>query len=160
VSESIPLGAHARVRGNMSWTSVIPPILDWSFRILGLTTHVRVRTYLGQFFGKDGEPGTVALFVNVTNVSLAQDAEITHVWIETARGQVAPDHYQRPLPVRLRPKQTWETWVSLKALMAADPTNADQLARVRLSDGRVVKGRPDRNVPHAGYVAGGAHTSR
>ena len=139
----------------MSWTAAIPTVLDWALRILGLTTHVRVRTHMAQLINQGGTPGKVALFINVTNVSLSQDAEVTHVWIETPVGQVAPDHLDRPLPVRLHPKQTWETWVSLDALVAAEPAGATQLARVRLSDGRVVKGKPARNIPHSGYVPGG-----
>ena len=144
----------------MSWSSLVQPTLEWAWRLLGVATHVRVRTHLGEFPRTDGRPGKAALFINVANVSLSQDAEITHVWIETAAGQVAPDHDERPLPVRLKPKQTWETWITVGAILAAEPKGADKAARVRLSDGRVVKGKPDSQIPHSGHVPGAAPSAK
>lgn len=143
----------------MSWTALVQPALEWAWRLLGVATAVRVRTHLGEFPGTAGLPGRAgraALFVNVANVSLSQEVEITHVWVDTSQGQVAPGHSERPLPVRLKPRQSWETWIDFGALMDANPANADQLVRVRLSDGRVAKGKPDRSIPHAGHVAGGS----
>jgi hypothetical protein len=145
----------------MSWTAAIPTVLDWSFRILGLTTHVRVRTHMAQFVAAPGGTGgEVALFINVTNVSLSQEAELTHVWVEGQTAQVPPDHLDRPLPVRLRPKQTWETWITLNALSAAGIADPGNAARARLSDGRVIKGKPDKNVPHFGHVPGGSSADK
>ena len=138
----------------MSWTTAIPTVLDWSLRILGLTTHVRIRTHMAQFVAPGGPAGEVALFINVTNVSLSQEAELTHVWVEGPSAQVPPDHLERPLPVRLRPKQSWETWVTLDSLLAAGIADAGNSARARLSDGRVIKGKPDKSVPHFDHVPG------
>jgi hypothetical protein len=90
-------------------------------------------------------------FVKVTNLSQTRDIEITHVWFEAD----PPVHLvipERPLPARLRPAETWEGWVDTAAL--AHASNVEEAARVRLSNGRTVKSRPNENVPPIGYVAG------
>ena len=59
--------------------------------------------------------GPECFFVNATNIGAQTDLEITHIWFETK-----PPFYfmqpDRPLPKRLRPQETWETWVRVDAL--------------------------------------------
>lgn len=48
-------------------------------------------------------------FVKVVNLSRDRDIEITHIWFDTN----PPLHIfnpDRPLPARLRPDETFETW--------------------------------------------------
>jgi len=91
----------------------------------------------------------------VTNLSLTREIEITHAWFELPLGQLAATTDERPLPVRLRPEQTWETWVPVRQFPLPLPENTEALSRVRLSDGRVINGKRDSSVPNAGFVPGG-----
>ena len=109
---------------------------------------VRVLVHQAKFVG-----GSVPYyFVKVTNLSPTREIEITHVWFDTD----PPVHFlspERPPSARLRPDETWEDWVEASALAGA--SNVERLARVRLANGKVVKSRPNKNVPPIGYVAGG-----
>jgi len=60
--------------------------------------------------------------------------------------------YKRPLPARLRPDETFETWVPVEAV--PDVPRVEWLGRVRLSNGKIVKSRLNKDVPPVGYVAG------
>jgi hypothetical protein len=91
----------------------------------------------------------------VTNLSRDRGVEVTHVWFDTE----PPVHVllaERPLPVRLRSDESWETWVEAGKLWdrpsVASPSHPETLARVRLSSGKVVKSRPNRHVPSMGFV--------
>lgn len=144
----------------MSWAPLVSSALEWLWRLAGVATHVRVRAHRAVFVAGP-RSGLAACFVKVTNTSLNRDVELTHVWFETADGgQVAALEAERPLPVRLKPQQVWETWVPLERFGVAPPSDVDDRARVRLSDGRIVKGRADPAVPQAGFVAGGRPPSR
>ena len=92
-------------------------------------------------------------FVKVTNLSSARDVVITHVWFEAA----PPVHLllkERPLPKRLRPDETWEAWMPA-ADLAHDP-DVERSGRVLMTAkrNRVVKSRPNTDVPSAGFVEG------
>jgi hypothetical protein len=91
------------------------------------------------------------LFVKVTNLSRHREVEVTHVWFETKR----PVHIMNPecpLPVRLRLDETFETWVPATELH--NVPNVERLARVLLSNGKVVKSLPNKKVPPVGNIAG------
>jgi hypothetical protein len=90
-------------------------------------------------------------FVKVTNLSQNRDIVISHVWFE-ADPPVHLVRPERPLPARLRPAETWESWVDAAAL--AHASNIEEAGRVRLSNGRTVKSRPNDDVSPIGYVAG------
>jgi len=90
-------------------------------------------------------------FVKVVNLSQSHDIEITHLWFDTD----PPVHIlndARPLPTRLRPNETFETWVPVAAL--PDVPNMEQLGRVLLSSGQIVKSLLNDDVPRVGTVAG------
>jgi hypothetical protein len=109
--------------------------------------HVRVlvhRAYLG------GNPDP-CWFVNVTNLSAKREVEVTNVWFE-ANPRVPVVRPERPTPKRLKPDETWETWIAATALDSLP--DVERSARVRLSTGKVVKSRANKNVGPAGYVAG------
>jgi hypothetical protein len=96
--------------------------------------------------------GQQCYFINATNVS-DHDVEITHIWFDTE----PPTHVvqsARPLPKRLRPRETWETWIFVGYIPTDAPDDAYLLARARLSTGTVVDSRRNDTVPEMGFVPG------
>jgi len=110
-----------------------------------------VRAHLACFVT---EPDRPALFINVVNLSFEREVEVTHVWLEAASRAHALQQ-QRPLPVRLRPSESWETWVFLADVPALPANELCQMARVRLSTGEVMHSTENLDVPEVGYVPGG-----
>ncbi|MEO8059554.1 MAG: toll/interleukin-1 receptor domain-containing protein [Burkholderiales bacterium] len=109
-----------------------------------------VRTHIAYFENKPDRP---ALFINVINRSLEFDVEVTHIWIESDPKVHA---LARLLPQRLRPSESWETWVYLSDTAA--PHDLYRMARVRLSTGEVFGSTQNTEVPYVGYVPGGRRT--
>ena len=93
-------------------------------------------------------------FVNATNLSKSRDVEITHVWFEGKR-QVPILQVDRPLPKRLKPDETWETWIEVERLTPDVLANVFILARARLSTGSIIKSKKNEDVPSTGTVPGG-----
>jgi hypothetical protein len=117
---------------------------------------VRVLVHLASF-DRDGRE---CYFVNVTNLSRNRTIEITHVWFDTTR-PVSCSPVERPLPKRLSPDESWETWADAGQVLSSpvDTTRKStpfDLARVRLSTGKVIKSQKNRNVPPEGSIAGSA----
>jgi hypothetical protein len=116
---------------------------------------VRVTVHVAYFESRPHDP---ACFVNVTNLSEGRDIEITHVWFEQSPcGFVLPK--DRPLPVRLKPDETWEAWLEVSRLPPSIRDNPFVMARVRLSTGQVIESVENVDVPERGYVPGGPITS-
>ena len=141
----------------MSWAPVVESSLEWLWRLVGVVIHVRVRAHAGAFTGPPQRAWLACDSITVTNRS-TREIEITHAWFETPTGQVEAVDPERPLPVRLKPQQIWETWVPAAALATASLASVESLARVCLSDGRIVKGKKDEHIPHSGPVPGGLRT--
>jgi hypothetical protein len=110
---------------------------------------LRVRVHRAYFPGSAVEH----FFVNLTDRSSGRDLEVTHVWFE-ADHQIPVLQPQRPLPVRLKPDQSWETWLPVGALPQVLLPKALSLARARLSTGAVVKSKRETNIPGYGAVPG------
>jgi len=93
-------------------------------------------------------------FINVTNIGIQEELEITHVWLETD-----PPFYvlqpDRPLPKRLMPQETWETWVRVHDLGSRVDQDVFTSARVRLSTGVVIRSIENDGAPPFGTVPGG-----
>jgi hypothetical protein len=98
--------------------------------------------------------GHEAYFITVTNLSRSREVELSHVWI-AANPKVFVHKTDRPLPRRLRPDESWETWVLLDELPPPAGEQVLHLGRVRLSTGTVLKSRPNPSVPESGFVPGG-----
>jgi hypothetical protein len=111
---------------------------------------VRVLVHTADFMGNPGNPQPY-YFVKVTNLSNQREVEITHVWFAT-HPRVDMLNPARPLPARLRLDETWEGWIAADTLPVSPRT--ERLARVLLSNGKIVKSRLNRTVPPVGYVAG------
>ena len=85
-------------------------------------------------------PDRAAFFINITNVCVERDTEIIIVWMETSpRTHVTPN--ARPLPVRLRPFKSQETWIYFDELPSIPDRSVYEMARVRLSTGEVIARR-------------------
>lgn len=133
----------------MDFLAIIKTVLSWIFSGLAHRRKVRVlchRAYLS--------PSTECYFVNVTNLSPSRDIEITHVWFD-CQPRIDVLNPERPLPKRLRPDEPWETWIEVQRLPSSAGNNVYTMARVRLSNGRIIKSKFNRDVPNAGYVPGG-----
>ena len=128
---------------------MIQAILGWLFKIIGLKQAVRVLCHRAFFLPN----GPECYFINVTNLSLQRDAEVTHVWME-CDNEIPVLNPSRPLPRRLRPEESWETWTEVERLPALFREDAFERARVRLSNGRTIKSKKNENVPSAGYLPG------
>jgi len=108
---------------------------------------VRVGVHLAYF--RQGE--VPHYFIKVSNLSRRRDIEITHVWVEGAPpvNVMLPE---RPLPTRLKPDEMWEGWVRERDV--AHIPNVDRAVRARLGNRKVVRSRPDRDLPDEGFTGG------
>ncbi len=128
---------------------MIQDIIGWIFKLVGLRQSVRVLCHFASF----KQNGAIYLFINVVNLSLQRDVEITHVWIEHL-AQLPVLNPKRKLPYRLKPEESWETWINLSELPPSILEKVCDLARVRLSNGKIIKSKLNENVPSEGYVPG------
>lgn len=133
-------------------TALLLKVLDWLATAWTGLSRVRVRTHIASLL----DDGEASVFINVTNRSSRRELEVTHVWLETTPN-VDVVNAQRPLPKRLRPDESWETWIPLTTIPSAYLAEVLRLARVRFSSGRVVKGRPNRAVRPFGYIPGASN---
>lgn len=126
----VPLGLAAKVLNDV--------------RILHqLRRRVHVRVHRAFFVGSNIQ----RYFVNVTNVSAKREVVVTHLWFSDPEFHVI--NPERPLPKRLALDEPWETWASVRQVGEGGETRA----RVRLSNGKVVKSRKG-SPPPFGSVPG------
>jgi hypothetical protein len=125
-------------------------IFDKAWPALGDRRRLRVLVHRAFFPGA----GQECFFVNVTNLSHNREVEITHVWFDCVP-QIPALHRDRLLPRRLKPDETWETWVRVNEIPPELHDTAYTLARARLSTGKVIKSEENTDVPHAGIIPGG-----
>jgi TIR domain len=145
-----------RPEGNVA-AEVASALGAWASAVLDEADRrkARVTVHIASF---ESRPLVPAAFVNITNLSENRDIVITHVWFEaTPRVFAVPT--DRPLPVRLKPDETWETWIDLRSLPSAIQGNPFGMARVRLSTGHVFSSVENVDVPERGFVPGGPITS-
>jgi len=128
---------------------MIQVILAWVFKIIGLGQKVQVLCHRAFFLPN----GPECYFINVTNLSPQRDAELTHIWMACDQ-DIHILNPSRPLPHRLRPEESWETWVEIDKLPNSAQSNAFNLARVRLSNGKVLTSKKNKSVPSAGFIPG------
>jgi hypothetical protein len=126
-------------------------IVERLFETVTGRRHLQVLVHLANFQGT----GRACYFVNVTNLSHNREVEMTHVWFDVTP-QVHALPPDRPLPKRLRPDETWETWVESDRLPSDIGDRVFIMGRVRLSTGKVIRSRKNAHVPSEGHVPGGA----
>jgi len=128
---------------------MVQTVLGWVFKCLGLYQSVKVQCHRAILLPNISE----CYFINVRNASPQRDIEVTHVWIAAA-SDIHVVNPVRPLPRRLKPDESWETWIELCKLPANIRENAYCLARVRLSNNKVLKSKMNISVPGAGFIPG------
>jgi hypothetical protein len=89
------------------------------------------------------------IFVKIVNMTPDADVEVTHVWYQNGH---RVDILSRPLPVRLRPSETWETYIPASSI----PRDAHifQNFHALISTGEVFAAVHNKDVPPSGYLAG------
>jgi serine/threonine protein kinase len=116
---------------------------------------VRLTVHLTTFYGST----RLALFINATNLSQTLEREVTHVWVE-ADPRIHVMNDKRPLPKRLKPQETWETWITLRdlPLQMLLPGQLHTHVRARLSTGEIISAVLNENVPEEGFIPGATPT--
>lgn len=107
---------------------------------------LRVLAHRGYLVGETVE----RFFIKIVNTTPDAEVEVTHVWYQD--GQRVEHILNRPLPVRLRPNETWETFERV-ANIPQDP-DVFRHFHVALSTGERFTSEHNANVPSVGYVAG------
>jgi len=97
--------------------------------------------------------GPECFFFNITNLSKGREIELTHVWLDTVP-QIPVNNPARRLPVRLRPDQSWETWIEVSMVPPTLHPSVYDVGRARLSTAHVLKSSPNVDVPRSGAVPG------
>lgn len=133
---------------------ILSEVISASLLILGVyellvRRTVRVLVHRAYFNGNK-EP---RYFINVTNLSRSREVEIVNLWFEMLPRKFVSNSL-RPLPKRLKLDETWETWIDAKDLEGVPVEQVYKLARVKLSNGRVVKSKQNTNVAQQGPVPG------
>jgi serine/threonine protein kinase len=112
---------------------------------------VRLAVHIAAFFAST----RVALFINATNLSPTLEREVTHIWVE-AEPRIHVMNDKRPLPKRLKPQETWETWIALQELppqlLLEDRLHTH--VRARLSTGEIISADINESVPEEGFIPG------
>jgi hypothetical protein len=95
--------------------------------------------------------------MKVVNLPKDRDIEIANISYETnpRTYNLNSDH---PLTARLRPDETFETWVPLADQPEPDAPNPEQLGRVRLPRGKVIKSRLNKYGPPIDCIGGAGNT--
>lgn len=108
-----------------------------------------VRTHRAAF---NASPSTPHYFINIVNMSPDRTLEVTHVYYELNGQHVPVNQASRPLPVRLRPEESWETWIDARLVPAL---GAFEAFFVRISTGAFFSSVENLTVPPVGTVPGG-----
>lgn len=143
-------GARVRLLLRIAVVDLTVPLwlIDWLRARSQARRRVRVLVHRAVFLPRSPEH----FFIKITNLSSGRDVEVTHIWFATAQ-DVHVLNEARPLPARLRPDETLETWKPVAQVPSR--VGVERLVRVRLSTGAVVKSRLNKSIPPVGYVAGG-----
>ncbi len=136
----------------MNPTDILNSLIGFFWKYIENRRKIRFTVHSGFFSGiKDKY-----LFLNVTNLSNEREIEVTHVYFRKHTGQIGVIHNDRPLPRRLKADETWEIWYKFEDLPVSIKRNPYNKGRVRLSSGRIIKSRHNKNVPSTGTVPGGS----
>jgi len=133
---------------------IVRPILERVFGAFSDRRKVRFTVHRGFFISG----GKECFFLNLSNLSRNREIEITHVYLECGE-QIQALHRDRLLPKRLRPDESWETWVEVERVPSSLQGTAYTLGRARLSSGKILKSVENKNVPSAGTIPGGPISS-
>jgi hypothetical protein len=93
------------------------------------------------------------LFLTVTNLSVDRDIELTHIYLEGST-QVNVKQTDRPLPVRLKPDEIWETFIKVQNVPPDILVSPYNKGRARLSTGKVYVSKKNKSIPNQGTIPG------
>lgn len=96
------------------------------------------------------------VFINAVNMR-ERPVEITHIWFD-CNPQIPVMNHDRPLPKRLEPEETWETWMEVQNLPEDLQKNPFNSVKARLSTGVIITSQKNEGVPDWGTVPGGPIT--
>jgi hypothetical protein len=134
----------------MDWSTVgLEVLVNWLLDHLGGRTSATVLAHRAAL----SPTGETCVFVNVTNRSRDRAIEITHVGFDTDP-PIEVINLERPLPRRLEPDESWETWLPMKRVPEGQRPGILTLGRVRFSDLTTIRTRENHHVPSRGYVPG------
>jgi hypothetical protein len=129
-------------------------VLTWILQRLWEILVSRRRATLQVHHAYFAGTGRACYFLNLTNRSNQRDIEVTHVWF-AVEPEVHAHPSDRPLPKRLKPDETWETWVEADRIPSLVGERIFTLGRARLSTGRILRSQKNEHVPTQGMVPGG-----
>jgi hypothetical protein len=86
-----------------------------------------------------------AFFITVTNLTLDRELEITNIWFNS-NPKVHVIRNDRLLPKKLKPNETWDTWLPVNKLPSAYYPYVFKMVRVRLSNGSLAYS--EENLTH------------
>ena len=129
---------------------LVTTTLNNVWKVFDLQRRVRFTVHRAFFISS----GIECFFLNVTNISPKKEIEITHVWFDN-KPQIPVLNKDRPLPKRLKPDETWETWIKVAKIPEWILESPYDKARLRISTGRIIKSKKNKNVPETGSVPGG-----
>jgi hypothetical protein len=141
-------------------TFVISPVLTVTRWASQAGRRVQGRAHRA-YFTSPGAPAGEFFFIKVTNKSPKRGVVVSHTWV-TSLDKFTDDvqivNPERPLPARLRLDDQYETWIPVDEVPESD-LGAEWRFRAKLTvSDKVIKSRPNKNVPPSGYVAGGGET--
>lgn len=89
-------------------------------------------------------------FVKIINTSPWRDLEVSHIWVDTDPiFHVLND--DRPLPARIRPDETFETYIP-ELDLPKHHENIETLVKVQLSVGKIFSSHQNIKVPGQGQI--------
>lgn len=112
--------------------------------------NVRVTVHRGYLQGDSREQ----FFITVTNLSPKREVEVTRVWFAVTPTVEA---MAKPLPQRLKPDESWATYVTVASLPMLELPYAEVRARARLSSGNEIRSRATKDPAPYGYIPGATH---
>lgn len=92
-----------------------------------------------------------AFFITITNATLDREIEITHVWFNS-NPKVQVVRADRVLPKKLKPNETWDTWLPVNKLPLGYHPYAFTMVRVRLSNGSLAYSEQNLTPTEKGTV--------
>lgn len=133
--------------------TILSKCLDFLFGLSGKKRVVKATLHKA-YFTYTAPEKIYGYFITVTNLS-QRAVEITHVWMDVEGADYYAEPYERPLPKRLEPDESWATWILVEDLPEEAHRDYQYRGRVRLSTDKVIRTRERRNIPGHGSVPGG-----
>ena len=103
----------------------------------------RIRVLVHRAFLEDRQKE--AFFITITNLTLDREIEITNIWFNS-NPKVHVIRNDRVLPKKLKPNETWDTWLPVNKLPSAYHPYVFKMVRVRLSNGSLAYS--EENLTH------------